>query len=570
MKSSTVKMKSRKFLTILLSLALVIAMAAPAFADWTSYQRNNVNNGRLIAAPTAASPNTYSVTLPGESNASGVNTTPVTQYVGGAATAYTLYDGGAASGNNGGARLSSVNLETHTSNWNIQLDAAAGGSQQLSTPYLDSTNDILYAGVTYYTNELAGTGVTGWKDSNNNPLSSFSFPANTATTIHYDGLVTPSDYYYPQLTTDIMVTAGLITSCSATLTGAGGTYNLSAYPTAGYNLNFYGDGTTLIPGGTYTLSLTINPTSALNPTNVQYLVSNWKVYEVTGITGTPGASSLASGYGQINTHINKAGGNLYFGIYEGDRCFYQCTTGGTLTAFKPAGGEDFYWAGAADSGTNEVFGSESGKVYVRPQGATFGSAVGSVIDLTSYQTGAGKIRSSINNTGGYFYCTSQGGFVWQIPTGLSTATAVDIKDADYVTTSSSTPVVSDNGYVYVGGYKNTSWPYPGAVKGVPAGVDFSAGNLFTVYTGDAVQCSVTAYSDTTNKIDYVYFTTNSSPGAGYCYSNDLEKATITQVWSKAADNYTLQGTVAEDNGYMAFGDNADYSTGDSKLYIVEP
>ncbi len=44
------KMKSRKFLTLLLALALVLAMAAPAFAAWSSFQRNNVNNGRLIAA----------------------------------------------------------------------------------------------------------------------------------------------------------------------------------------------------------------------------------------------------------------------------------------------------------------------------------------------------------------------------------------------------------------------------------------------------------------------------------------------------------------------------------------
>lgn len=571
------RIKSSKALPILLALVLVLATATPAFAEWTSFQRNNVNNGRLVNAPTAPAPSYTSVTLPGEIGATGVNTTPVTQIVAGAATAYTLYDGGVASATYGGARLSSVNLETAAENWNIRLDAAAGGSQQLSTPYLDSANDILYAGVTYYDNKLQGTSVGGWKDANNNPLVSFSFPANTATTIHYDNLSFTGDYYSPQLTTDIMVTAGLITSCSAALTGAGGTYNLTAYPTAGYNLNFYGDGSTLIPGGAYTLSMTINPTSTLAPTNVQYLISHWKLYKVEDVDTTPDPDEIAGGDGQINTPIDTAGGYLYFGIYEGDRCFYQCTTGGTKTPFPPAGGEDFYWAGAAkydvdDDDDYVVFGSESGTVYMRPRGANFGDlAYGSSITLP----GAGNIRSSIcyDENGGNFYCTSKGGYLWQIPTNLSSAASVDIKDPTYATASTSTPVVSDNGIVYVGCYNSFSG---GAVKGVPAAA-FAPANLFTVYTGanKPVQCSVTAYSDTINLIDYIYFTTNSGPGTGYCYSVDPFSTPVAtaQVWSKAAVNYdyTLQGMATEDSAghvYMAFGDNADYATGDCKLYIV--
>ncbi len=444
------KMKSRKFLTLLLALALVLAMAAPAFAAWSSFQRNNVNNGRLIAAPLDAN-STYSVTLPGESNASGVNTTPVIN----GSIAYTLYDGGAYSGNDGGARLSSVNMTTHSSNWNIQLDAAAGGSQQLSTPCLDTSgNGTLYAGMTHYTNELTSTGVTGWRYADNTPVSSFNFPSG-ATTIYYDGLVTPSDYYQPQLASNMIVPSGLNITGTLTLTdtSTSATYTLTGSGYEGYNFTLYNSSpSTLIPESTYDLELTITNDQALTGwTTLQYLVSNWKIYKVTDLTTTHSKSELTngSGYGQINTHINKDSGNLYFGIYEGDRCFYQYNLStSALTDFTPTGGEDFYWAGAAvcDKYDSVVFGSESGKVYMRPKGTDFGDLnEGDEITLPS----AGNIRSSICYPGGYFYCTSKGGFVWQIATDLSSATAVDIKGGVY-TASSSTPVKSDNDIVYVG------------------------------------------------------------------------------------------------------------------------
>jgi outer membrane protein assembly factor BamB len=64
--------------------------------------------------------------------------------------------------------------------------------------------------------------------------------------------------------------------------------------------------------------------------------------------------------------------------------------------------------------------------------------------------------------------------------------------------------------------------------------------------------------------DYIYFTTNSSSGAGYCYSFDF--VTGTQMWSAAAtsgNKYALQGFSAA-NQFLIYGDDGDY------LYIVHP
>ncbi len=78
-------------------------------------------------------------------------------------------------------------------------------------------NGTLYAGMTHYTNELTSTGVTGWRYADNTPVSSFNFPSG-ATTIYYDGLVTPSDYYQPQLASNMIVPSGLNITGTLTLT----------------------------------------------------------------------------------------------------------------------------------------------------------------------------------------------------------------------------------------------------------------------------------------------------------------------------------------------------------------
>ena len=65
--------------------------------------------------------------------------------------AFTLYNGGVTDDDDGGARMQATNVTNGSTLWNIQLDANASNDMQLSTPYYDSSNNVIYATVTYTT-----------------------------------------------------------------------------------------------------------------------------------------------------------------------------------------------------------------------------------------------------------------------------------------------------------------------------------------------------------------------------------------------------------------------------------
>jgi hypothetical protein len=570
------KTNSKKILTSLLALTLVFALAVTAFAAWPSFQNSQTNNGLIPASPAphiTTSPTVNSQTLQYRGSVfSGIDTTSVLDTDSGNPYAFTLYNGGSTLVKNGGARLSAVTVNNNTEKWNIQLDPA-DNVQQLSTPYLAATSNTLYAGVTSYTNQLASDGVAGWKDINGNPLDSYAEFNVGTTVIHYDNLTIPSDYWEPQLATNANSATGTI-SGRMVLTDGTNTYDLgssmyyNSLPNPGdwtiYNAN---STSVMVPAGTYTLTLTVDTSVPLYATSFEFLTSNWSLYKVTGIHGVqPAATRLDGGYGQINTPLKSTNGNvLYFGIYEGDRCYYQFTTTGTPSkiAFKPDGGEDFYYAGAYVNGvTYVVFGSESGKLYVRPADATFGSDVGQVIDLTLTRPDAGHIRSSVSRLAGqnYLYLTSQGsganGYLWKISTNSTPLTLS--ANLQLPSNSTSTPVITSNNYIYVGYYNYGGFPSAGGVRAVRT--DFS--NDYSVYAGDPIQSSVVAYVSGTT--DYVYFTTNSTDGRGCCYSFDTIAQTAASVWDTGEDgSYTLQG-MASNEGYLVFGNDAN------KLFVVSP
>ena len=304
---------------------------------------------------------------------------------------------------------------------------------------------------------------------------------------------------------------------------------------------------------------------------------HWRLYSISGaLTSTPTKSSvLASGDGQINTHINAIGNYLFFGGYGGEHAYYQYgPINGTasLKKFIPSTQEDFYYAGASkvneDSTSYVVFGSESGKIYVRPVGATFGTATGSTINLAASQPDCGPIRSSISVVGSTWYLTSKGsgsnGYLWRITDGTtSSPTLVSLALSN---NSTSTPVVSSNNYVYFGCYSGFT---SGNVYAVPTSFTGSTTPI-SIYSGDPVQCSPIVYSSVTE--DYVYFTTNSATGAGYCYKWDTDDASApkTKVWEREGtgtgyEKAALQGFAASDSGtsaYLVYGDDGNH------LYII--
>ena len=100
--------------------------------------------------------------------------------------------------------------------------------------------------------------------------------------------------------------------------------------------------------------------------------------------------------------------------------------------------------------------------------------------------------------------------------------------------------------------------YTGYYSGFSAGgvqvttVSGSTRTIDTVASGFPVQCSI-LYSD-----GYVYFNTNASDGAGYCFN----VATKTQVWTAGSDTYALGGMACA-NGIVVFGNDHDM------LYVVK-
>lgn len=326
--------------------------------------------------------------------------------------------------------------------------------------------------------------------------------------------------------------------------------------------------------------------------NCIYAASDGKIYKISSInTATPSVSTIFTGAnGEINTPVTKYGKYLYFGSWVSNGTvdganepgsYYQLDTTSSTNAYKEfqsTGARGFYWAGAYSDGTNVYFGGDDGKLYIRSV-ANFDTS-GSTVALTSTLSTAGNVRSSImadtvdGTTNLYF--TSQGGYLWKYTIGASSP----LKYANIGSTSTSTPVMSGNDIIYVG-------CYGASVQGVKAIArdDFSANitesndskweTIYAVENNnliDKVQASVVAYSTTYEDgaedevdIDYIYFTTNASDGAGYCYSYVPSTGTAAPIWNTtglSTNTYTLQG-MAGCNGYLVFGND------NNEIYFVK-
>jgi hypothetical protein len=299
----------------------------------------------------------------------------------------------------------------------------------------------------------------------------------------------------------------------------------------------------------------------------------WHLSAVTNLgVNPPTVTALQKGLGETNTPIGYDSlGNIYFGTWTGGNggVYYQFTpnaTYGTLTPFTPSGGDDFYWAGAADvtidGAEYMVFGSDNGILYVRPV-AGFDVGTGAAIAISP----TGQIRSTVVSAGDNVYFTSKvagdDGNLFSIVTSTllsasPTPNNVTVKSSE---TSTSTPVVSNNDIIYVG----SSWydSTMGQGQGTVQAFNLSLNSLGAVYTGDPVQSSPIVYTDEDTGYDYIFFTTNDVNGAGYCYrfsgfGTELEEWTYANT---SGNNYSVQG-MASDAGYLVWGDDG------KNLYIA--
>lgn len=570
--------RTSRVLAILLALAMLLSVTA--FAAWDVYGGNANHNSVVTGAPTSANPSVTAIDLSnGGRGWDGVDNVPVMETVGtgddAVTYAYVLYGGYSSYG----GQLAKINCSAATPYvvWRKQVSAASGF--QLSTPYLDTTNRAIYIGA---------SNASVYDDvAISNPVA---LTANTAGTVTINGLTlltAANRVSVPVYVghTSVAARGTLTTEGTATIQLGGGTaVNLTLSTTQsssgttykiyeqatydddgevnGYDYYYYINHSVTassLTDATLSISVTLNGTGSIK--SVSMFANKGAVTKITGIDSTDASdltltSVVAEVNGQINTPITRYGDYIYFGTWSGNNPmqYYQVDVSDTdFDTVTITGNAGFYWAGAVKLGDYIYFGGDSGNLYYRSE-KNFGTT-GGVVALTDTENNvkasdAGNVRSTIMTDGTNLYFTSQGKYLWCYQPDAN-GVPVYQWHIQLAGTSTSTPTLVQNS-------DGTTSIYTGYYSGFSAGgvqvttVSGSTRTISTVASGFPVQCSI-LYSD-----GYIYFNTNASGGAGYCYN----ASTKASVWSTTADTYALGG-MACDNGIIVFGNDYDH------LYVVK-
>ena len=185
---------------------------------------------------------------------------------------------------------------------------------------------------------------------------------------------------------------------------------------------------------------------------------------------------------------------------------------------------------------------------------------GSTVTLPATNgTAAGNVRSTVTaDEAGNLYFTTQGGSLWCYTPDAS-GVPVHQWHVKLAATSTSAPTVVNDGStisIYTGYYSGFSAGGVQVTTYAVGGTPTDA-SVATIASGFPVQCSI-LYSD-----GYVYFNTNSSTGAGYCYpasARNLNNEKYT--WRTTTRTYALGGMACA-NGIIVFGN--DYN----ELFVVK-
>ena len=537
--------------TIALFLAMLMAATSTAFADWDSFQGNDDNNGTSTYGVTSTSPSTTTVPLPNNGATTGLDVEPLVY----GSRIYAFHNGGS-----NGATVTAVSATNGSQLWTTVVGPKANNVSQVATPVITADGKTMYGVYTYghdtkTTNFEDVTIPAGGKETRS---FSFTLPYTYSNLQIATGLSNTEWKTNPSTSLSGNATIKKNGSTVATLSG-------SSYEDQGFSL-YYGDYSGgPLQKGTYTVDVTItnNMTSDVLWTGAgaQALVNYWEMFQVTGIDGNnPQVKMLTAepssdpdnpsnnGYGQPASPLTLAGGYVYFGIYDGDVSYFQYNTDSEATSplskFTPGNNNSFYNAGAVVVGSNVIFGSESGTLYMRPV-TNFSGGAGD----TEILSNAGKIRSSIcyDSTEGYIYLTSQNAILWRVKLTDSGFDSTKVNSVNIATgsasNSASTPVISSSGLIYASVYGyNKAFVGEGYIVAVSRS-HFTDNDVHSVYSGDLVQCSPVVYSQDTT--DYIYFTTNMPNGSGYCdkcqYASDSASLQWSVTPSSGGNGYAVQG-----------------------------
>ena len=538
--------KTRRTLAIILALAMILSVSV--FAAWEQHQGNLEHNGQIIgtAPPTSPSP-TYTT----NSSLGSISAESVMNTESGVTYSYTL---------TGSGKLVKTNCSTGATVWTQTFTSG----YQLSSPCLvpSGTYEGVYISVNGYYELLENTEFTAYTDwtLNNATIDptwtqgtevgrvAISDGGSISQTFTYTGsTATRSTELYSQVmrqsgSGSISVSYIVTDDDGATVAS----YTASPSSSASWtNVEEYFS-TALVEDEEYTI--TVTPSGA--DVYVEHVNFSWQTNGIKRVSFAGAVSDVTVTSGQATTPIAVYGKYLYYGKVSGNPNYFQIDlSDNSIRTYY--GGSREYWAGATvvTIGKNDyvVFGDDGGYLNVTPVGAGFGTQ-SARINLS-----CGQIRSTVSQNGDYIYLASKGGYLMrgQISTLLSSPTFASIT---LPAASTSTPAISMDGYVYVGYYNGFT---TGGVVGVPVS-SFVQGSRFTVYSGQPVQSSPIVYYDDITYCDYIYFTTNHTDGAGYCY--DFYGNEIWKV-PNAGDYYALQG-------FSAAGGKVVYGNDSGTLYIV--
>jgi hypothetical protein len=611
--------RKRRILTLALAIIFTVAMSASVvFAAWPQYQGNLAHNGQITngTPPTDSQAlNVASKSLGGLiSSESVMNTEDFVDARGDLhhyTYAYTLTGNGV---------LAKTNCEypgqgTDYGEWTYSFVGAAG--YQLGSPCLieSGTYAGVYVSVTDYfellNNPQFDAPVTNWDATGG---ASFILAPTPDDPLHNNAIL-PDGGAIEQIftyngsgsrqATELFSQVKLQVSGNA----AAVTYSildLSRKPVVSYteiptsdaewtNIEEYSS-LELTSGTSYIIEVAnVGDTVAVDHVDFSWQTSGIykSSFAASSTTEEPTITDImvSPNGGQANTPLVIDGQYLYYGTLSGTPNYYQID----LSATSPNNYKTFYsgnreyWAGATIVTINNapyvVFGSDGGYLYVTAQGNNFGLTANEIA-LSPYVADPinhppGNVRASVSIDGNYIYFTSQGGYIWQgevatllnnpddplNPPALTALVVNDDPEADYYPPSTSTPAISELGYVYAGYYAGFD---EGGVVAVPKN-NFTQGALFvgaTEYidpeTGETfglpVQASPIVWTDTGSELDYVYFTTNADEGRGYCFSFDGGSG--LQEWAAGGNSYALQGFSAEE-GYLVYGDDT------GTLYVID-
>lgn len=585
--------KTKRTLAIILVLIMVLSISV--FAAWNQFQGNDNHNGRITDA-TPPITSSISISNPALNYSgggwSGVDTTPVMETVNGVTYAYVTYNGRL-----NGTQLSKINCNAGTTVWSTQL--ATGSANVLATPYLDTAKGLIYAAAVDYYSMLLDPefiqeqNVSNWTltgnasihvtyDTNSDPIEDQSYATIPSGGSIYQSFSYPfSTSTQTQLTSAIKLSSGSSATVTYTLTKPdNSTVTLDTVTvtssTSWTYVNALGTGH-VSANGTYKITVSVTGGTVI----VDYVKYSRTVAGIKAVNRVGSIKNAQVSYatygGQINTPITKYGDYLYYGTYNGQYKYYQVNLSGTVPTTNVFNGSNhFYWAGAYSDGTNVAFGGDGGYLYYTTV-SNFGTTTKTYsLNTLGNISDAGNVRSTLCKNGDYVYFTSQGGsgtsYIWKVywPHIGSLDNPVT-GDVSYIQlsggSSTSTPAISTNGYIYVGTYGSSTYSNNG-VRAIPVS-NFSSSAMININSGTgsgktgtnrAVQSSVIVYSTSTE--DYVYFTTNqhtstnAETGRGFCYKHIISSHTCSKVWDSGEGNFTLQGMAAW-NGYLTFGNDAD-------------